>query len=575
MSPISSREYAMKYRWVSARGSAAVADSTKLLRRPNEAENSTRCRSMRRWLLGQRTALQSTAGTFQLLENLSLVTGAHTMNLGMDLRWIRSDSVGAQFARGIFNFNGRFTGSSFADFLLGMTSSRQFSTFQLGNLRERDYMFYLQDDWRVGSRLTMNVGLRYELTSPKFDTQDRMSALDTSAFPDVRVIRAAAHGRSWSDRALVQTDRNNWAPRLGLALQPRPHWTLRAAGGLFYGTPRGAGPALHLLNNWPQSRKVTVPSTSTRSAGQLADGIDQSLLGSATEMPANLSWNIWSQDFTSPTISQWNLSLQRQLAASWVVTTAYVGSSSRHLQRLVNINASDPGNASTERERRMIPSLGAIMMAESSASASYHGLQATVEKRLSHGAQGSLVYTWSHSIDDATELAGAEGILFIQDRRNPRGDRGNSGFDRRHRVVAHALVDLSFGAGRWAPHGGVVGALFKDWQVSSIVTMQSGAPFDVTVLDPANRLGVTPGSSVWRPDLVGGSSNAPPDRRRVDRSGGIRRAAERRRHLPLRQPGAQFSSRTWLLQSRCGPYERSPHRRSSTAAVPLGGVQPY
>jgi TonB dependent receptor len=364
-------------------------------------------------------------------------------------------------------------------------------------------MFYLQDDWRVGSRLTMNVGLRYELTSPKFDTQDRMSALDTSAFPDVRVIRAAAHGRSWSDRALVQTDRNNWAPRLGLALQPRPHWTLRAAGGLFYGTPRGAGPALHLLNNWPQSRKVTVPSTSTRSAGQLADGIDQSLLGSATEMPANLSWNIWSQDFTSPTISQWNLSLQRQLAASWVVTTAYVGSSSRHLQRLVNINASDPGNASTERERRMIPSLGAIMMAESSASASYHGLQATVEKRLSHGAQGSLVYTWSHSIDDATELAGAEGILFIQDRRNPRGDRGNSGFDRRHRVVAHALVDLSFGAGRWAPHGGVVGALFKDWQVSSIVTMQSGAPFDVTVLDPANRLGVTPGSSVWRPDLVG------------------------------------------------------------------------
>jgi hypothetical protein len=109
MSPISSREYAMKYRCVSARGSAAVADSTKLLRRPNEAENSTRCRSMRRWLLGQRTALQSTAGTFQLLENLSLVTGAHTMNLGMDLRWIRSDSVGAQFARGIFNFNGRFT----------------------------------------------------------------------------------------------------------------------------------------------------------------------------------------------------------------------------------------------------------------------------------------------------------------------------------------------------------------------------------------------------------------------------------------------------------------------------------
>jgi hypothetical protein len=444
-----------------------------------------------------------TAGTFQLLDNLSVATGPHTVKLGLDLRWIRSDIVAAQFARGIFNFNGRFTGSSFADFLLGMTSSRQFSTIQLGNLRERDYMFYLQDDWRVGPRLTMNLGLRYELTSPKFDTDDRMSALDPSAFPDVRVIRAGSHGRSWSDRALVSTDRNNWGPRLGLALQPGPLWTIRAAAGLFYGTPKGAGSALHLLNNWPHSREVTVPSTSTRSAGQLADGISRSLLGTAAEMPPNLSWNVWSGDFTSSTIAQWNLSLQRQLARSWVVTTAYVGSSSRHLQRLVNINASGAGDASTERERRMIPSLGAIVMTESSGSASYHGLQTTIEKRLSHGAEGSLAYTWSHSIDDVTELAGAEGSPFIQDWSNIRGDRGQSGFDRRHRVVAHALVDLPFGAGRWGANGGVLRALFSDWHVSGILAMQSGAWFDVNILDPTNRLGVTPGSSVWRPDLIG------------------------------------------------------------------------
>ncbi len=198
-----------------------------------------------------------TAGTVQVLENLSIATGAHTIKFGVDLRWIRSDSIGAQFARGIFNFNGRFTGSRFADFLLGMTSSRQFSTIQLGNLRERDYMFYAQDDWRIARRLTMNLGLRYELASPKFDTRDRMSALDLSAFPEVRVIRAGDSGRSWSDRALVPVDRNNWAPRLGLAYQPTPVWTARAAWGLFFGMPKGAGPAVHLLNNWPESREVT------------------------------------------------------------------------------------------------------------------------------------------------------------------------------------------------------------------------------------------------------------------------------------------------------------------------------
>jgi hypothetical protein len=445
-----------------------------------------------------------TAGTFQVLDNLSIAKGAHTIKFGTDLRWIRSESIGAQFARGLFNFNGRFTGSSFGDFLLGMTSSRQFSTIQFGDLRERNYMFYAQDDWRLAPPLTLNLGLRYELASPRFDARDRMSTPDYSAFPGVRVIRAGEAGRSWSDRALVRTDTNNWAPRLGLAYQPAPQWTARAAWGLFYGTPKGTGPAVYLLNNWPASREVTVPSTATRSAGQLADGIDESLLGSATEMPGNLSWSIWSPDFTSPTVSQWNLSVQRQLGSSWAVTTAYVGSTSRHLQRIYNINAAGPGDRRTERERRMIPSLGAIMVTDSSGSASYHGLQTAIDKRLSHGMQGSLSYTWSRSIDDVTEPSGAEGNVVFQDWRNLRGDRGNSGFDRRHRLVAHAVVDLPFGRQRrWLENGGALGALLGGWQASGIVSAQSGPYFDVTIVDPTNRLGVTPGSGAWRPDLVG------------------------------------------------------------------------
>lgn len=108
----------------------------------------------------------------------------------------------------------------------------------------------------------------------------------------------------------------------------------------------------------------------------------------------------------------------------------------------------------------MIPSLGAITMTQSSGRAGYHGLATTVEKRLSRGTQGSLSHTWSHSIDDVTELSGAEGNMVVQDWRNIRGDRGNSGFDRRHRLVAHALVDVPFGAGRrWLRSGGVLGAV--------------------------------------------------------------------------------------------------------------------
>lgn len=441
-----------------------------------------------------------TAGTFQLLDNLSIAKGAHTVKFGADLRWIQSSIVGAPLSGGVFSFNGRFTGASLGDFLLGMTSGRQFSTIQRGNFHERDFMFYVQNDWRVAPRLTLNLGLRYELATPKVETHDRMTSPDPSAFPAVRVIRGGERGRSWSDRAVVGTDTNNWAPRIGVAFQPAPLWTLRAAGGVFYAIPK-FGAAVH--RNRPHSREVTVPSTPTRSAGQLADGIDQSLLGSATEMPANLAWNVWGQDFTTGTIAQWNINMQRQLARSWVVTAAYVGSSSHHLQRVFNINAAGPGDAASERERRMIPSLGAIMVTDSSGSGSYHALQTTVEKRLSHGAQGSLAYTWSHSIDDVSEQLGAEGNMASQDWRNIRRDRGNSAFDRRHRLVAHALVDLPFGAGRrWVTTGGVLGALFSGWQLSGIISMQSGAPFDVTILDPSNRLGATPGSSASRPDLV-------------------------------------------------------------------------
>jgi hypothetical protein len=380
---------------------------------------------------------------------------------------------------------------------------------QQGALRERDYMFYLQDDWRITSRMTMNLGLRYELASPMFDTQDRMTTLDISQFPAVRVLRAGERGRSWSDRALVGTDTNNWAPRLGFAFQPAALWTMRAAAGMFYGTPKAQAANLRLINNWPDFRDVTARSTSTASAGSLAGGIDAGMLGSTTEMPDNLNWNVWARDFKLPTISQWNVSAQRQVGSSMAVTAAYVGSSSIYLPRWYNINGADPGDPATERQRRPIPRLGAITYRETSGRASYHGLEATLDKRLSHGVQFSLAYTWSHSIDDVTEQFAGEGAI-IQDQRNLNADKGNSGFDRRHRLAGSYLIELPFGAGgRWLQRNGIVSAALAGWQLSGIVSAQSGGYFDVSIPNARERLGVT--ASNWRPDLVGNPQQSDPN----------------------------------------------------------------
>ncbi len=447
--------------------------------------------------------------TFQVLDNLTLIRGRHSLKSGVDLRWIEADIVGAPQTRGIFNFSGKFTGSSLGDFLLGMTNTRQFSTFQEGNLRERNFMFYTQDDWRIGPRLTLNLGVRYELSSPMFDTQDRMTTLDVPSMPSVRVVRAGEAGRSWSSRGLVDTDTNNWAPRLGFAWQPASRWSVRGAAGVFYGTTGGGlGASSRLINNWPIYRDVTIRSTPTRSAGQLADGLDPSVLGSTEQMPENLNWNVWARDFKLPTIQQWSLSVQRQLGGELAATVSYVGSSSLHLPRSYNTNSAGIGPPATERQRRPIPSLGTISFREPSGTASYHGMEATLDKRLSAGLQFSLAYTWSRSIDDVAELFGAEGGI-VQDVRNLEGDRGNSGFDRRHRFAGSAVYELPFGAmHRWLGGGGTLGKVLGGWQISGIVSIQSGRYFDVTVPDPTTLLGVT--SSNWRADLVGNPSPAHP-----------------------------------------------------------------
>jgi hypothetical protein len=447
--------------------------------------------------------------TFQVLDNLTLIRGRHSLKTGVDLRWIQADIVGAPQTRGIFNFNGKFTGSSLGDFLLGMTNTRQFSTFQQGDLRERNFMFYVQDDWKIGPRLTFNLGMRYELSSPMFDTADRMTTLDLSAIPSFRVVRAGEAGDSWSSRGLVDTDPNNWAPRLGFAWQPGSRWSVRGAAGVFYGTTGGGlGASSRLINNWPIFRDVTIRSTPTRSAGQLADGLDPSVLGSTDVMPDNLNWNVWARDFKLPMVEQWNLSLQRQLGSELTGTVSYVGSSSLYLPRSFNMNSADIGPPATERQRRPIPSLGTVTFRETSAEASYHGMEATLDKRLSAGLQFSLAYTWSRSIDDVAELFGAEGGI-VQDIRNLPGDRGNSGFDRRHRFSGSSVYESPFGAGRrWLGNGGTLGKILGGWQMSAIISMQSGRYFDVTLPDPTTLLGVT--TSNWRVDLVGDPRPANP-----------------------------------------------------------------
>lgn len=139
---------------------------------------------------------------------------------------------------------------------------------------------------------------------------------------------------------------------------------------------------------------------------------------------------------------------------------------------------------------------------QAAARGNYHALETTLAKRLSGGVQFSFAYTWSHAIDDTAEQFSGEGAV-IQDKNNLRGDKGNSWFDRRHRLAGFYLFDLPFGANhRWLRNGGISTALLGGWQLSGIVSVQSGPYFEVTVPLPT-RLGITQGNINWRADLIG------------------------------------------------------------------------
>ena len=439
----------------------------------------------------------------QYLNNLSWNKGSHNFKFGTDLRWNRSDIFGGASSHGNLNFDGHFTGISFADFLLGMPSQFNLTSTLQGQMRFRNYMFYAQDDWKLTPRLTLNLGIRYELTSPWWEKHNNMNTIGIDpSKPDFNQIIPAGHcGDSWSCRALVKTDTNNWAPRVGFAWQATGRTVIRGGAGIFYAGQGSLGADARPINNWPFNRSAVLQSTATRAPFLLRDGVPTNVLGTATAPPRNANWDVWAEDFPLPTIYQWNLAVQREIAGGFSITAAYVGSSSNYLMDSYNWNGSEPGPLATEVQRRKIPQWNAIDYRNPMGHASYHGLDLQLEKRYANGLSLTSSYNWSHSIDNVPEQFGSGGGG-IQDYNNWDASRGNSNFDVRQRFVQALVYELPVGRGKpWLDRGGILNQMFGGWQLSNMLSMQTGHYFTPTLANPRIRLGAT-GVGNWRPDVI-------------------------------------------------------------------------
>ena len=440
---------------------------------------------------------RDTANTYELIDSASWARGSHLFKFGIDVRRLQQNGFADVESRGLLEFVG-FTGNALAEMLQDAPSATAIA--RLDNpqhLRTQSYNFYAQDTWRARPNLTLTLGLRYEYNTPAVDPQDRASIYDPATHSIVAV------GKNGIPRAGYNADKNNFAPRLGIAWVPDAarRWVVRTGYGIYY-DQSALAPSEGLYFNPPYfNSQLFIPSA-------------QFPIILENPFPSNYPGFIPNGAFTfqrnlrTPYMQQWNFSLQRQIGLSSVAELSYVGTKGTKLIDNRDINQAKPSPQPVNL--RPVPQFADIDAYESRGNSNYNALQARFTQRFHAGLSALASYTWSKSIDDASGFFSSAGDPnFPQDSNNVRGDRGLSNFDIRHRFTLCYSYDLPLPAKN---------ILLRGWQTNGVWTFQTGRPFTVTLLPgvdnsntglPSIGFGV-----VDRPNVVGNPnlSHPAPDR---------------------------------------------------------------
>ncbi|MBI4468258.1 MAG: TonB-dependent receptor [Acidobacteria bacterium] len=432
--------------------------------------------------------------TQSVSDTLTLTRGGRSLSFGAEIRWNRTNANVTTSGRPSFNFNGVFTqdpqrrsgtGHPFADFLLGLANNANISTRSVSSLRNREYQFFVQDDWKAARNLTLNVGVRYELVTPFWEVNNRQSNFIVDGTrPDAgKLVIAGTRGDSILARSFSKLDANNFAPRVGFAYLLLPKMVLRAGFGIFYGRDEDLGTLRRLTNNPPFYVNILFPSDQLTPNIVLSTGFPPGILN-----PANMVYptvNTFPEDFPLPYVQQWSLNLEYELPASILFQAGYVGSSSVKLWGPVNLNRPPPGPGPIQ-PRRPIQGVGNVVLYAPYIKGNYHSLFVKLERRFSGGLSFFTSYTLGHAIDDGR--FNNESGAVEQDARNLKAERASSNNDIRHRFISSYIYEPPFGRGRrFLNQGGPAAAILNGWRLAGIASLHSGLPFTPTLnFDPTN-----------------------------------------------------------------------------------------
>lgn len=445
--------------------------------------------------------------TYQFVDNLTIIRGRHALKMGGDVRRLMGDATSVNSPFGALDFTRDIAGHAAAAFMLGYPrTARTPEGIPIGGIRQWRMGFYVQDDWRVNNRLTLNLGLRYDHNFVPVDINGVSRTLRFDLDPSGPVLWPEP-GEVIEEGLYVNRHRH-WAPRLGFAYRLTEKAVIRGGYGVF-------NMALHLdnintLGTNPPNASVQITNPSLNPVATIDNPLPASLL------PANPIFNVTSaevdRNHRDGYYQNWNTAIGYELSADAVIEVRYVGARGSNLDSsLTNFNSPDPDPNATAplQSRRPYPAFGRIRMWVTDGESRYHSLQTEYKQRGPWGLQLTAAYTLSTLRDNQQGGLNASRAR----RQNPRDistEWADSADDIRNRLVIGYIWDVPFGSSLT----GVRGALLKGWQISGIGTFQSGSP--IFINQDGDTLNVD--SEDIRPDLVPGQNpNLPRSQRSIDR----------------------------------------------------------
>ncbi|MBY0504225.1 MAG: carboxypeptidase regulatory-like domain-containing protein [Bryobacteraceae bacterium] len=438
--------------------------------------------------------------------------GKHTVKFGGEYRRLNVFRNAARYRRGQFSFSGQFTsqqpnngasrgssGNGLADMVLGWVSGGNYGNNQGENIVAPYYGAFVQDDWKVNSRLTLNVGVRWEMfpkgTFPNAAKQSvgkYLLAEDRIVFPT-----------SDSDCG-CKNDRNNFAPRLGLAYQLNAKTVIRSGAGIFYGEPNSLSTeGANFRSGPPRSQDIAIQTNFEQANVFVRDGFPAF---SNTQLLRGASVFVFPDFRGTLYASQWFFDVQRTLPLDTLVTIGYQGTKGTNLHAVRNINQPMTPSATVAANQRLIlPQFSAVNYHENSLNSVYHALTVKAEKRFSKGFTFLSSFTWSRNMDYGNEdlLDGSPGAVTPYDLRR---ERGLSTLNRKFGYAFSGVYEVPTGK-MTGPAKWVLGG----WQIGGIVSLLTGLPISNSInVNNQNLGGAVRGDWVRNPNL-------PSSERTIDR----------------------------------------------------------